>query len=76
MTADGVYGSDWGLRQALEDVGPGYVVGVRTDHAALMQVAGRRWASGFAVPASASAAINARVHPPRLGCGVLLGQVS
>src|SRR5215207_665854 len=33
VTADAVYGSDYGFRTALEDLGLGYVVGVRTDHA-------------------------------------------
>lgn len=34
LTADAVYGSDYGFRSALEDLGLGYVVGVRADHAA------------------------------------------
>jgi SRSO17 transposase len=33
VTADAVYGSDYGFRKAVEDRGLGYVVGVRTDHA-------------------------------------------
>jgi SRSO17 transposase len=33
VTADAVYGSDYGFRTALEEMGLGYVVGVRTDHA-------------------------------------------
>jgi SRSO17 transposase len=33
VTADAVYGSDYGFRSALENLGLGYVVGVRTDHA-------------------------------------------
>jgi SRSO17 transposase len=33
VTADAVYGSDYGFRKAVEDLGLGYVVGVRTDHA-------------------------------------------
>ena len=33
VTADAVYGSDYGFRSALEEMGLGYVVGVRTDHA-------------------------------------------
>ena len=33
VTADAVYGSDYGFRSALEGLGLGYVVGVRTDHA-------------------------------------------
>jgi SRSO17 transposase len=33
VTADAVYGSDYGFRSALEALGLGYVVGVRTDHA-------------------------------------------
>jgi SRSO17 transposase len=33
VTADAVYGSDSGFRTALEGMGLGYVVGVRTDHA-------------------------------------------
>src|SRR3954467_2622499 len=33
VTADAVYGSDYGFRRAVEDLGLGYVVGVRTDHA-------------------------------------------
>jgi len=33
VTADAVYGSDYGFRQAVEDLGLGYVVGVRTDQA-------------------------------------------
>jgi SRSO17 transposase len=34
VTADAVYGSDYGFRSALEGLGLGYVVGVRTDYAA------------------------------------------
>jgi SRSO17 transposase len=33
VTADAVYGSDYQFRSALEKQGPGYVLGVRTDHA-------------------------------------------
>src|SRR5262245_53577915 len=33
VTADAVYGSDYGFRSAVEGQGLGYVVGVRTDHA-------------------------------------------
>ena len=33
VTADAVYGSDYGFRTALEEMGLGYVVGVRTAHA-------------------------------------------
>ncbi len=33
VTADAVYGSDYGFRSALEGLGLGYVVGVRTDYA-------------------------------------------
>lgn len=33
VAADAVYGSDYGFRTALEEMGLGYVVGVRTDHA-------------------------------------------
>jgi SRSO17 transposase len=33
VTADAVYGSDYGFRSALEKQGLGYVLGVRTDHA-------------------------------------------
>ena len=33
VTADAVYGSDYAFRQAVEDLGLGYVVGVRSDHA-------------------------------------------
>src|SRR5262249_57425916 len=33
VTADGVYGSDYGFRSALEGLGLGYVVGVRSDDA-------------------------------------------
>src|SRR5438270_2556912 len=33
VTADAVYGSDYAFRKAIEDLGLGYVVGVRTDHA-------------------------------------------
>jgi SRSO17 transposase len=33
VTADAVYGSDYGFRSALENLGLGYVVGVRTDYA-------------------------------------------
>jgi SRSO17 transposase len=33
VTADSVYGSDYGFRKAVEDLGLGYVVGVRTDQA-------------------------------------------
>jgi SRSO17 transposase len=33
VTADAVYGSDYAFRSALEGLGLGYVVGVRTDHA-------------------------------------------
>jgi SRSO17 transposase len=33
VTADAVYGSDYGFRSALEEMGLGYVLGVRTDHA-------------------------------------------
>ena len=33
VTADAVYGSDYGFRTAVEEMGLGYVVGVRTDHA-------------------------------------------
>src|SRR5262245_20252907 len=33
VTADAVYGSDYQFRSALEKLGLGYVVGVRTDHA-------------------------------------------
>ena len=33
VTADAVYGSDYGFRKAIEEAGLGYVVGVRTDHA-------------------------------------------
>ena len=33
VTADAVYGSDYAFRSALEEMGLGYVVGVRTDHA-------------------------------------------
>jgi SRSO17 transposase len=33
VTADAVYGSDYGFRKAVEEAGLGYVVGVRTDHA-------------------------------------------
>jgi SRSO17 transposase len=33
VTADAVYGSDYGFRSALENLGLGYVVGVRTDDA-------------------------------------------
>jgi SRSO17 transposase len=33
VTADAVYGSDYGFRSALEELGLGYVVGVRGDHA-------------------------------------------
>jgi SRSO17 transposase len=32
VTADAVYGSDYGFRSALERLGLGYVVGVRSDH--------------------------------------------
>src|SRR5215218_8332043 len=34
VTADAVYGSDYAFRKALEEAGLGYVVGVRSDHAA------------------------------------------
>jgi SRSO17 transposase len=33
VTADAVYGSDYGFRSTLENLGLGYVVGVRTDYA-------------------------------------------
>lgn len=33
VTADAVYGSDYGFRTAIEERGLGYVVGVRSDHA-------------------------------------------
>jgi SRSO17 transposase len=33
VTADAVYGSDYAFRRAVEDLGLGYVVGVRSDHA-------------------------------------------
>jgi SRSO17 transposase len=33
VTADAVYGSDYGFRAAVEGLGLGYVVGVRADHA-------------------------------------------
>jgi SRSO17 transposase len=33
VTADAVYGSAYGFRKAVEDLGLGYVVGVRADHA-------------------------------------------
>ena len=33
VTADAVYGSDYAFRKAIEGLGLGYVVGVRTDHA-------------------------------------------
>ncbi len=36
VTADAVCGSGYAFRKALEDAGLGYVVGVRTDHAALV----------------------------------------
>jgi SRSO17 transposase len=42
VTADAVYGSDYGFRKALEDQGLGYVVGVRTDHAACVGLQQRR----------------------------------
>jgi SRSO17 transposase len=34
LTADAVYGADYGFRSALENLGLGYVVGVRADYAA------------------------------------------
>jgi len=42
VTADAVYGSDYGFRKAVEDRGLGYVVGVRTDHALYIGLQQRR----------------------------------
>ncbi len=42
VTADAVYGSDYGFRKAVEDRGLGYVVGVRTDHAVWVGLRQRR----------------------------------
>jgi SRSO17 transposase len=42
VTADAVYGSDYGFRRAVEDLGLGYVVGVRTDHAVCVGLQQRR----------------------------------
>ena len=54
VTADAVYGSDYRFRTALEGLGLGYVVGVRSDHclwSGLRQSRARDLASGL--PASA-----------------------
>jgi SRSO17 transposase len=62
VTADAVYGSDYGFRTALEDLGLGYVVGVRTDHAVWAGVRQVRVKTLLAeVPAAAW---------QRLSCGV------
>jgi SRSO17 transposase len=61
VTADAVYGSDYGFRSALEGLGLGYVVGVRTDYAV--------WAGFRQVRAKA---LLAEVPPDawhRLSCG-------
>jgi SRSO17 transposase len=42
VTADAVYGSDYGFRKAVEDLGLGYVVGVRTDHSVCVGFQQRR----------------------------------
>jgi SRSO17 transposase len=42
VTADAVYGSDYAFRKAVEDLGLGYVVGVRTDHAVCVGLQQRR----------------------------------
>jgi SRSO17 transposase len=42
VTADSVYGSDYGFRKAIEDRGLGYVVGVRSDHAVWIGARQRR----------------------------------
>lgn len=53
VTADAVYGSDYGFRKAVEDRGLGYVVGVRTDHALCVGLRQRRVKALLAeVPAS------------------------
>lgn len=61
VTADAVYGSDYGFRSALEGLGLGYVVGVRTDYAV--------WAGLRQVRAKALLAEVATDGWQRLSCG-------
>jgi SRSO17 transposase len=62
VTADAVYGSDYAFRKAVEDLGLGYVVGVRTDHMVCIGLQQRRVKSLLAeVPANGW---------QRLSCGV------
>jgi SRSO17 transposase len=61
VTADAVYGSDYGFRSALEGLGLGYVVGVRTDYAV--------WAGSRQVRAKALLAEVPADAWHRLSCG-------
>src|SRR5262245_20949404 len=61
VTADAVYGSEYGFRSALEGLGLGYVVGVRTDYAV--------WAGFWQVRAKALLAEVPADGWQRLSCG-------
>ena len=61
VTADAVYGADYSFRHALENLGPGYVVGVRKDFAL--------WSGDRRVRAKALLADVPATARYRLSCG-------